>query len=120
MSSDARETPVSHPAGLRVVLAAGRTSILRLLTARLRDASEAEDVLQDMWLKLERAPTGPIAEPLAYLHRMAMNSPATADVRSPVARRGTMAGRPRNQGQTKSRAPIARCSRRGVWQPSSA
>jgi RNA polymerase sigma factor (sigma-70 family) len=60
-------------AGLKAVFLAERRMLLRLLTARLRDAEAAEDVLQDIWLKLESAGSGPVADPAAYLYRMANN-----------------------------------------------
>jgi len=47
--------------------------LLRLLTARLGSAEDAEDAFQDMWLRLDNALTGPIAQPSAYLFRMANN-----------------------------------------------
>ncbi len=47
--------------------------LLRLLTARLGNASDAEDVLQDLWIKLETSAPGPISQPAAYLFRMANN-----------------------------------------------
>ncbi len=50
-----------------------RPSLIRLLTARLGNADEAEDVVQDMWFRLDRQPSGPIADPGAYLFRMATN-----------------------------------------------
>lgn len=58
--------------GLRAVFLADRPMLLRLLTARL-GAEEAEDALQDLWLKVEGGASGPIAEPSAYLYRMANN-----------------------------------------------
>ena len=36
-------------------------------------AEEAEDILQDLYVKLEGLKPGPVAEPRAYLHRMAEN-----------------------------------------------
>lgn len=59
-------------AGLHAVFLADRPMLLRLLTARL-GAEEAEDALQDLWLKLAGGTTGPVAEPSAYLYRMANN-----------------------------------------------
>lgn len=58
--------------GLRAVFIADRALLLRLLTARL-GADEAEDALQDLWLKVESGASGPVAEPAAYLYRMANN-----------------------------------------------
>lgn len=59
--------------GLTSVLAANRPQLLRFFTARTGDAGEAEDVLQEIWLHISRAESGPIASPLAYLHRVGMN-----------------------------------------------
>jgi RNA polymerase sigma factor (sigma-70 family) len=50
-----------------------RPALLRFLRARGAATDEAEDLLQDLFLKLEVQPTGPIAEPRAYLYRMADN-----------------------------------------------
>lgn len=61
----------SHaPAGLEAAFLANRGALLRFL--RARGAGEAaEDLLQDMWLKIADARPGPVATPLAYLYRMA-------------------------------------------------
>ncbi len=59
--------------GLRAVFLDRRAVIIRLLTARLGSADEAEEVAQDLWIKLERNPAGPVAEPAAYLFKMANN-----------------------------------------------
>lgn len=50
-----------------------RPALIRLLTARLGNADEAEDVVQEMWFRLDRSPSGPVADPGAYLFRMATN-----------------------------------------------
>lgn len=60
-------------AGLEAVFMASRPMLLRFIRARLGDAHEAEDLLQDLWLKLKGLETGPIADPGAYLFRMADN-----------------------------------------------
>jgi RNA polymerase sigma-70 factor (ECF subfamily) len=69
-----------QPAGLSAVLAAHRSQLVRFFTARTGSAAEAEDVVQEIWLhvgqpsSLQAAATpGPIANPLAYLHRVGMN-----------------------------------------------
>ena len=59
--------------GLIACFLAQRPALIRLLTARLGNADEAEDVVQEMWFKLDRAASGPIADPGAYLFRMAAN-----------------------------------------------
>ena len=59
--------------GLKAVFLSERRMLLRLLASRLRDSELAEEVLQDLWIKLESLPSGPIADPAAYLYRMANN-----------------------------------------------
>ena len=59
--------------GLAAVYAASRAELLRFLSARCGDAAEAEDLLQDLWMKLEGANPGPVANARAYLFRMANN-----------------------------------------------
>lgn len=59
--------------GLEAVLLANRPALLRFLQAR-GGVVDAEDLFQDMWVKLSTlAPSGPIAEPLAYLYKIADN-----------------------------------------------
>jgi RNA polymerase sigma-70 factor (ECF subfamily) len=68
------------------VLQAHRPRFLRFLTARLGSPEEAEDVLQDVWMKLARtAPSGPIADPVAYIFRVVDN--AARDRKRTAARR---------------------------------
>ena len=59
--------------GLAGVFLANRHLIRRLVTARTPDPADAEDVLQEMWLRLDGARIGPVSDPLAYLMRMALN-----------------------------------------------
>jgi RNA polymerase sigma factor (sigma-70 family) len=79
-------------AGLKAIFLAERPMLLRLLTARMRDPDLAEDVLQEVWLKLDVAASGPIADPAAYLYRMA-----------------------NNLAFDKRRSDIRRSGREGVW-----
>src|SRR4051812_46348518 len=59
--------------GLSAVLIANRAPLLRFLRAR-GAGDDAEDILQELWLKVERLEAeGPIADPRAYLFRMADN-----------------------------------------------
>jgi RNA polymerase sigma factor (sigma-70 family) len=76
--------------GLKAVFMAERPMLLRLLTARLRDPDVAADVLQDVWLRLESAGSGPVADPAAYLFRMANN--LAFDRRRSEARRSAREG----------------------------
>lgn len=58
--------------GLSAIFMANRSALLRF--ARARGAGdEAEDLLQDMWMKLEAKDLGPVSDPLPYLYRMANN-----------------------------------------------
>ena len=58
--------------GLQAVLLDQRAALLRFLAAR-GAADEAEDVLHDLFVKLGRSVTAPVADPRAYLYRMADN-----------------------------------------------
>lgn len=65
----------SEKQGLSAVFLANRPALLGFVSARLAGAPEAEDVLQDVWLKLEDVePSGPVSDPLAYLYRIAENA----------------------------------------------
>jgi RNA polymerase sigma factor (sigma-70 family) len=59
--------------GLKAAFLENRTALFRHLCARRVPADEAEDILQDLFLKLEAIKPGPVANPRAYLHRMAEN-----------------------------------------------
>lgn len=59
--------------GLTAVLAEYRHQLVRFFTSRTGDAAEAEDIVQEIWLHVDRSESGPIANPLAYLHRVGMN-----------------------------------------------
>lgn len=56
--------------GLRAIFLANRETLRRFLLAR-GAGDDADDILQDMWLKISRARSGPIAAPMAYLYRAA-------------------------------------------------
>lgn len=59
--------------GLAAIYAASRPELLRFLAARCGDRAEAEDLLQELWLKLDRIAVGPVSNGRAYLFRMANN-----------------------------------------------
>lgn len=59
--------------GILAVYLQERAKLARLLVARLGNQEETEDILQELWLKLNSTSLGPIAEPRAYLFRMANN-----------------------------------------------
>lgn len=67
--------PANRPEsqGLAAAYDSHRTAILRFLRARTRDAAEAEDVLQELWIRLREVRSGPIANARAYVFQMANN-----------------------------------------------
>lgn len=58
--------------GLDAIFIANREKLLRFLAAH-GAGDAAEDLLQELWLRLAAARPGPIAAPLAYLYRAANN-----------------------------------------------
>lgn len=58
--------------GIEGVLLANRDRIVRFLKVRGAD-DMAEDLFQDLWMRLTERGVGPIAEPLAYVMRAANN-----------------------------------------------
>lgn len=74
--------------GLQAALLAERPRLLRLLRARLGSAEDAEEAFQDMWLRLQAPTAAPVADPVAYLFRMANN--LATDRRIAAARRGRL------------------------------
>lgn len=62
----------ARPSGLEAVYLEKREALVRFV--RARGAGEhAEDVVQELWLKLAAAPATPIADPVGYLYRAANN-----------------------------------------------
>jgi RNA polymerase sigma-70 factor (ECF subfamily) len=61
-----------RPGGLEAVYLAHRETLLRFLRAR-GAGDAAEDLVQELWLKVSSAPATPIADPLSYLYRAANN-----------------------------------------------
>lgn len=59
--------------GLEGVYYLHRAELLRLLCARTGDATEAEDILQDLWLKAHAQQAATLSNSKAYLYRMAQN-----------------------------------------------
>lgn len=58
--------------GIEGVMLANRDRIVRFLEVRGAGAG-AEDLFQDLWMRLTQRPTGPIAQPLSYIMRAANN-----------------------------------------------
>jgi len=59
--------------GILAVCQSSRPALLRFLIARGASAPEAEDLVQEVMLKLAEQPTGPVSDPKAYLYKMANN-----------------------------------------------
>jgi RNA polymerase sigma-70 factor (ECF subfamily) len=59
--------------GLALLLAEHRSELLRFLAARSGTSDAAEDLLQELWLRVRSAAPGPIANGRAYLFRAANN-----------------------------------------------
>lgn len=66
---------IEQPAedGLVAVAVRERAALLRFLSARRVPVNEAEDLLQDLYVKLRSKATGPVSTPKAYLYRMLDN-----------------------------------------------
>ncbi|QJU56513.1 sigma-70 family RNA polymerase sigma factor [Sphingomonas sp. AP4-R1] len=50
-----------------------RADLLRFLIARTGDRGEAEDLLQELWIKVRQSAGAPVANGRAYLYRIAQN-----------------------------------------------
>ena len=82
---DILNTHSPGPVGLVGLFEQHRPELRRFLLARCGNASDAEDLLQDMWLKLATLRPGPVANARAYLFRIANNlvlDRARASIRS--------------------------------------
>lgn len=62
-----------QPSGLLQAFLDARAALLRYLMLRGAAADEAEDILQEISVRLSSETIGPVAEPRAYLYRMATN-----------------------------------------------
>ncbi|MGD9812382.1 MAG: RNA polymerase sigma factor [Sphingobium sp.] len=59
--------------GLAALYRLHRAELLRFLVARTGNAAEAEDVVQEVWLKIATAQAGPVSNGRSYLFRIAQN-----------------------------------------------
>lgn len=65
---------VTRPsAGLSAMFLANRERLVRFFISRTRDPHEAEDIVQEIYVRLQGSPAGPIADPLGYMHRIGLN-----------------------------------------------
>jgi RNA polymerase sigma-70 factor (ECF subfamily) len=58
--------------GLQAIFIANREKLLRFLVAHGGDDA-AEDLLQELWIRVSTGSTAPVAHPLSYLYRAANN-----------------------------------------------
>jgi RNA polymerase sigma factor (sigma-70 family) len=64
--------PTASGQGLEGVLLANRDRLIRFLITR-GAGDAAEDVFQELWMRLSSRPSGPIGDPMSYLFRAANN-----------------------------------------------
>lgn len=64
---------LAREGGVAALFERHRPELLRFLAARCGNPEEAEDLMQEMWLKLASLSHGPVANGRAYLFRMANN-----------------------------------------------
>lgn len=60
-------------AGLAALVRSHRAELRAFLAARCGDAGEADDLVQELWLKVSGLPSGPVANGRAFLFRAANN-----------------------------------------------
>jgi RNA polymerase sigma-70 factor (ECF subfamily) len=71
MTSLGQEVPADG--GLRQICLAMRGELRRFLLARRMSEADAEDLLQDLYIRLEASVSGPIRSPRAYLYQILNN-----------------------------------------------
>ena len=59
--------------GLKALFLDQRPALTRYLLARGMSPADADDLIQDLYLKLDGYRGGPVGEPRAYLYRMTHN-----------------------------------------------
>ena len=64
---------IAATAGLAGLFTVHRAELLRFLVARCGDRDNAEDLLQELWIKVSQPVERPVANGRAYLFRMANN-----------------------------------------------
>jgi len=65
--------PDGDESGLLLLYTQHRAELLRFARARCGDAAEAEDILQELWLKLRTLCIGPVSRGRPYLYQMVNN-----------------------------------------------
>jgi RNA polymerase sigma factor (sigma-70 family) len=83
--SDIHPASKNPTSGLFAVFEENRLLIRRFLAARRAEPDEIDDIVQELFVRITAAPSGPISDPLAYLYRMADN--LLVDIRRSQTRR---------------------------------
>lgn len=73
MSDDGIDGRSTASGGLVATFMASRPALSRYLVLRGASADEADDILQEVYLKLSTDRIGPVSQPRAYLYRMTNN-----------------------------------------------
>lgn len=89
--------------GLQRVILNERSRLLRFLAAR-GAGDDAEDVLQDLWRRVEKQTGHPVADPMSYLFRAAEN--LMRDMRRSDISRERRQQDWQDHGQTAQDAPV--------------
>jgi RNA polymerase sigma-70 factor (ECF subfamily) len=88
--------PHAAPSGLTRLLAEMRPQLERFMRARGCEANEVDDLVQDLFVKVEELRSGPVANPRAYVFRIAANLVLDA-------RRGRRRQQSRDDGWARAR-----------------
>lgn len=64
---------LSDDSDLELIYGVHRADLRRFLIARVGDAAEADDLLQELWVRARNVAAGPIGNGRAYLYKMAQN-----------------------------------------------
>lgn len=59
--------------GLEAVFLANRPKLIGFFTSRTRDGVEAEEIVQEIYLRIERSGQAPVGDPLGYIYRIGLN-----------------------------------------------
>ncbi|NOW46699.1 RNA polymerase sigma-70 factor (ECF subfamily) [Novosphingobium sp. SG751A] len=70
---DAAASSPANPSGLASLFEQHRAELRRFLEAHCQNAGEADDLMQELWVKVAIVQVGPVGNGRAYLFRMANN-----------------------------------------------
>ena len=68
-----KPSDTKDPSGLTLLFGELRAELTRFLAARTGSATDAEDLAQELWLRIQRVGSGPVGNGRAYLYRIAQN-----------------------------------------------